>query len=155
MVRDAADVTDREATTPWGHGCWPAHDPRDEGEVDLSRTVGAYSGVYRDAYNFIASQSELRVCARRIMEGIYEDVFGRSDRDAHAPNFVRKALRLRLSSLVLRPLAGSSRCRGPYREPYHSFPVSNESHQGRSNLFRAPQPIASIASSFPNRYFLE
>ncbi|MEY9364901.1 RNA-directed DNA polymerase [Bradyrhizobium yuanmingense] len=46
--------------------------------VDLSRSVSAYFGAYRDAYNFPALQSELSSCTRKIMEGIYEDVFGRS-----------------------------------------------------------------------------
>jgi RNA-directed DNA polymerase len=46
--------------------------------IDLSRSVAAYLGVYRDAHNFLALQSELRGCTRRIMEGIYEDVFGNS-----------------------------------------------------------------------------
>jgi RNA-directed DNA polymerase len=46
--------------------------------IDLSRSVAAYLGVYRDAHNFPALQSELRACTRRIMEDIYEDVFGKS-----------------------------------------------------------------------------
>ncbi|MHC2279202.1 hypothetical protein ACVME8_005845 [Bradyrhizobium diazoefficiens] len=46
--------------------------------LDLSRSVAAYFGAYRDAYNFPALQSELSFCTRKIMEGIYEDVFGKS-----------------------------------------------------------------------------
>lgn len=46
--------------------------------IDLSRSIAAYLGVYRDAHNFIALQSELRACTRRVMEGIYADVFGKS-----------------------------------------------------------------------------
>jgi group II intron reverse transcriptase/maturase len=46
--------------------------------VELSRSISAYLGIYKNAYNFTAFDSELRATIRSILEGIYKDIFGKS-----------------------------------------------------------------------------
>jgi RNA-directed DNA polymerase len=44
--------------------------------VDLWRSIAAYLGIYKDAHNFVALDSELRAAARKIISEIFLDVFG-------------------------------------------------------------------------------
>ncbi len=44
--------------------------------VDLSRSVSAYLGIYRDAHNYNLFVDELRGHARKIIRKIFEDIFG-------------------------------------------------------------------------------
>lgn len=44
--------------------------------VDLWKSVSSYFGIYKDAYNFHTLDSELRGVARKIIRGIFVDIFG-------------------------------------------------------------------------------
>lgn len=46
--------------------------------VELSRSVAAYLGIYKDAYNIAYLDAELRAATRAILAGLYEDIFGSS-----------------------------------------------------------------------------
>jgi RNA-directed DNA polymerase len=46
--------------------------------VELSRSVAAYLGIYKNAYNFMYLDAELRAATRAIMVGLYESIFGTS-----------------------------------------------------------------------------
>jgi RNA-directed DNA polymerase len=46
--------------------------------VDLWTSISAYLGIYKDAYDFIILDSELRGAKRRIIGGILTDIFGES-----------------------------------------------------------------------------
>jgi hypothetical protein len=49
--------------------------------VDLWNSVATYLGIYRDAYNFVVLDSELRRVARKIIGDIFLDVFGENALD--------------------------------------------------------------------------
>ena len=44
--------------------------------VDLSNSVSAYLGIYKDAHNFFLLESELRTTMKGITAGILTDLFG-------------------------------------------------------------------------------
>ncbi|MET4390455.1 RNA-directed DNA polymerase [Bradyrhizobium sp. F1.4.3] len=44
--------------------------------VDLWRSIASYLGIYRNTYDWTTLDSELRRIGRKVMEGIFEDVFG-------------------------------------------------------------------------------
>jgi len=44
--------------------------------VDLWRSISAYLGIYKDAYNYMILDSELRGTARTIMSDTFLDIFG-------------------------------------------------------------------------------
>jgi RNA-directed DNA polymerase len=44
--------------------------------VDLSKSISAYLGIYKDAYNYDAFEGELRGHARAIIAKIFKDIFG-------------------------------------------------------------------------------
>jgi hypothetical protein len=44
--------------------------------VDLWKSIASYLGIYKDAHNFFALDSELRATARKIISEIFLDVFG-------------------------------------------------------------------------------
>jgi RNA-directed DNA polymerase len=44
--------------------------------VDLWKSIASYFGIYKDAHNFFALDSELRAAARKIISDIFLDVFG-------------------------------------------------------------------------------
>jgi RNA-directed DNA polymerase len=46
--------------------------------VDLSKSVAAYLGIYKDTYNFPVFDSELRAVTRAILVTLFEDIFGTS-----------------------------------------------------------------------------
>jgi hypothetical protein len=46
--------------------------------VDLSRSVSAYLGIYKDAYNYAVLDSELRSVTRAVLVNLFEDIFGES-----------------------------------------------------------------------------
>jgi RNA-directed DNA polymerase len=49
--------------------------------VDLSHSVSAYLGIYKDAHNFFLLESELRTTMRGITAGILTDIFGENALD--------------------------------------------------------------------------
>jgi hypothetical protein len=46
--------------------------------VDLWRSVASYRGMYRDTYDYVLFDSELRRIGRSILSNIFKDVFGHS-----------------------------------------------------------------------------
>jgi len=44
--------------------------------VDLRKSISAYRGIYMDAFNYAALDSELRAAERRIISDILVDIFG-------------------------------------------------------------------------------
>ena len=44
--------------------------------VELWRSISSYLGIYKDAYNFVVLDSELRGAARKAISDIFKDVFG-------------------------------------------------------------------------------
>jgi RNA-directed DNA polymerase len=44
--------------------------------VDLWKSIAAYMGVYKDAYNFPVLDSELRALARKLISDMFLDIFG-------------------------------------------------------------------------------
>jgi RNA-directed DNA polymerase len=46
--------------------------------VDLSKSISAYLGIYKDAYNYAALDSELRSVTRAVLVNLFEDIFGAS-----------------------------------------------------------------------------
>jgi hypothetical protein len=44
--------------------------------VDLARSITAYLGIYKDAFNFSDFEGELRGTGRAVARAIFEDVFG-------------------------------------------------------------------------------
>jgi RNA-directed DNA polymerase len=46
--------------------------------VDLSKSITAYLGIYKDSYNFPVFDSELRATTRAILVSLFEDIFGTS-----------------------------------------------------------------------------
>jgi RNA-directed DNA polymerase len=44
--------------------------------VELWKSISSYRGIYKDAYNFVVLDSELRGAARKILSDIFKDVFG-------------------------------------------------------------------------------
>lgn len=49
-----------------------------EAILGLSRSISAYLGIYKDAFNYRAFDNEMRGTVRAVMTGFYEDIFGRS-----------------------------------------------------------------------------
>ncbi|QHP68922.1 hypothetical protein EI171_17595 [Bradyrhizobium sp. LCT2] len=47
-----------------------------QANVDLSRSISSYLGIYRGTYDFPLVESELRRIARQVLEALFEDVFG-------------------------------------------------------------------------------
>jgi|tagenome__1003787_1003787.scaffolds.fasta_scaffold20878856_1 RNA-directed DNA polymerase len=47
-----------------------------ETAVDLSRSMAAYLGIYRDAFNYPQFDAELRGCGRAVLLAIFKDLFG-------------------------------------------------------------------------------
>jgi RNA-directed DNA polymerase len=46
--------------------------------VDLAKSISAYLGIYKDAYNYAALDSELRAVTRAVLTNLFEDIFGAS-----------------------------------------------------------------------------
>jgi hypothetical protein len=44
--------------------------------VDLSKSIAAYLGIYKDAYNYVVFDSELRSLTRAVLTNLFEDIFG-------------------------------------------------------------------------------
>ena len=44
--------------------------------VELSRSIAAYLGIYRDAHNYRNLENELRGLRQSILTGIFRDLFG-------------------------------------------------------------------------------
>lgn len=44
--------------------------------VELSKSIAAYLGVYRDAHNYVVLDAELRAAMRLILSDFYRDIFG-------------------------------------------------------------------------------
>jgi RNA-directed DNA polymerase len=53
--------------------------------VDLWRSVSSYRGIYREAYDYVVLDSELRRIGRSILSNIFRDVFGNSALDNVSP----------------------------------------------------------------------
>ena len=53
--------------------------------VDLSRSIAAYLGIYKDAFNYPAFEAELRGLARLIVVKIFQDLFGQEALDLLSP----------------------------------------------------------------------
>ncbi|MCS3928103.1 group II intron reverse transcriptase/maturase [Bradyrhizobium elkanii] len=47
-----------------------------QANVDLWRSISSYLSIYRGTYDFPTVDSELRRIARKVIEGLFEDVFG-------------------------------------------------------------------------------
>jgi hypothetical protein len=47
-----------------------------EANASLWRSISSYLGIYRNTYDFPMLDSELRRIGRKVLEGIFEDVFG-------------------------------------------------------------------------------
>ncbi len=54
--------------------------------VDLSKSISSYLGIYKDAYNYIYFESELRGQARAIIVKIFKDLFGQQALSALTPD---------------------------------------------------------------------
>jgi RNA-directed DNA polymerase len=46
--------------------------------VDLAKSISAYLGIYKDAYNYAVLDSELRSVTRSVLVNLFEDIFGAS-----------------------------------------------------------------------------
>jgi hypothetical protein len=46
--------------------------------VDLSKSISAYLGIYKDVYNYVVFDSELRSLTRAVLTNLFEDIFGAS-----------------------------------------------------------------------------
>jgi len=44
--------------------------------VDLSKSIAAYLGIYKDAFNYSQFEAELRGSERSIVAAIFQDLFG-------------------------------------------------------------------------------
>ena len=53
--------------------------------VDLWRSVSSYRGIYRDTYDYVVLDSELRRIARELISDIFRDIFGESVLDDVGP----------------------------------------------------------------------
>jgi hypothetical protein len=67
--------------------------------VDLSRSIAAYLGIYKDAYNCKDLENELKGLRRSILTGIFRDLFGYECLRALSPE-VMKFLGIELSSTI-------------------------------------------------------
>ena len=53
--------------------------------VDLSRSIAAYLGIYKDAFNSSQFEAELRDLGRSIVAAIFQDLFGQERLRSLAP----------------------------------------------------------------------
>jgi RNA-directed DNA polymerase len=67
--------------------------------VDLSRSIAAYLGIYKDAYNYRSLEDELKGLRRSILTAIFMDLFGNECLQALSPEGM-KFLGIELSSTI-------------------------------------------------------
>jgi len=53
--------------------------------VDLSRSIAAYLGIYRDAFNYSQFETELKGVRRSIIAAIFQDLFGQETLQSLTP----------------------------------------------------------------------
>lgn len=54
--------------------------------VDLSRSISAYLGIYKDAHNYILIERELNELRRSIVAAIFKDLFGYENMRSLSPD---------------------------------------------------------------------
>jgi hypothetical protein len=67
--------------------------------VDLSRSIAAYLGIYKDAYNYRNLEGELKGLRRSIVTDIFKDLFGNDCLRTLSPEGM-KFLGIELSSTI-------------------------------------------------------
>ena len=67
--------------------------------VDLSRSIAAYLGIYKDTHNYPHFENEMKGLRRSILTGIFRDLFGYESLQALSPEGM-KFLGIELSSAI-------------------------------------------------------